>query len=101
MKRFYTVLCLGMLVTGCGEYPDTRPLPPPPPPKKLVIGKDAPIENRFSSGDIIFGSGSVTKSQTVYYIVGEDGTLCEVDLGVYARIKIGDSCECQNWKTAQ
>jgi hypothetical protein len=62
----------------------------------VVIDKQAPIENRISPLDVLLGS-SITKSMTVYYIIAEDGTICEVDMGTYSKAKISDYLLC-NWK---
>ena len=67
------------------------------PVTKVISSKEAPIENRFSAGDFFFGSGSISKSQTVYYFFAEDGTMVEVDLRTYASKKVGDNYSA-NWK---
>jgi hypothetical protein len=62
---------------------------------KKIIAKESPIENRFSASDFFFGNGSITKSETVYYLIAEDGTACEVKVGIWAKTKIGDSHSCK------
>lgn len=64
---------------------------------KTVIGKEHPNENRFSAGDFFFGSGSITKTKTIYYLIAEDGTVCEVGLSAYYKTKIGSKYNC-NWE---
>ena len=64
---------------------------------KIIIAKENPIENRFSAADFLFGNGSITKSETVYYLVAEDGTVCEVTVSKWAKTKIGDSFLCPLW----
>jgi hypothetical protein len=64
---------------------------------KTVIGKESPNENRLSPGDFFFGGGSITKTKTVYYLIAEDGTVCEVGLSAYHKTKIGDNYSCRHW----
>ena len=59
--------------------------------EKVIMTKDSPIENRFSSIDYVWGEGSVTKSITVYYFFAEDGTCVEVEPGVYHTKNPGDT----------
>ena len=59
--------------------------------EKVILVKDAPIENRFSSTDFAVGEGSVTKSVTVYYFYAEDGTCVEVEPGVYHTKNVGET----------
>jgi hypothetical protein len=55
---------------------------------KLVTSKAESIENRLSGVDLFFGDGSVTKTQSVYYLVADDGSLCEVGLSTYQGIRV-------------
>lgn len=64
---------------------------------KKVIGKEAAIENRFSAVDVFFGNGSITKSQTVYYLIASDGSVTEVGMSDYSRTKIGDMYQSLGW----
>lgn len=57
---------------------------------KVIKAKDAPIENKFSSGDYFFGEGSVTKSQTVYYFYFKDGSSKEVKRETYFKFDEGE-----------
>lgn len=67
--------------------------------EKIIIAKEAPIENRFSGADFLFGSGSITKSETVYYLIAEDATVCEVKVATWAKTKIGSKYNCgYSWK---
>lgn len=66
---------------------------------KQIIDKQSPIENRVSGAEILFGSGSITKSVTVYYLIASDGTACEVDMTKYSLTKINDTVGCYNWVT--
>ena len=60
---------------------------------KKVMQKLESIENRISMTEMAFGQGSVTKSQTIYYLASEDGTVCEVGMSDYLRVKVGDMYE--------
>lgn len=64
---------------------------------KIIADKQAPIENRFSGTDFLFGNGSITKSQTVYYFISTDGKMVEVDLRTYSKYKIGDTYKSTFW----
>lgn len=61
---------------------------------KTVIDKISPNENRLSRADLIFGQGSITKTETVYYLVAEDATVCEVGMTNYFKVKIGQKYSC-------
>lgn len=89
------LVCTALLFcTGC----DVPPYVPPPLEVKKIIEKSAPNENRFSAGDFVFGKGSVTKTRTVYYLIAEDGTVCEVGLSEYHKTKIGSMASCSQWE---
>ena len=60
---------------------------------KKVTQKLESIENKISMTEIALGNGSVTKSQTVYYLASADGTVCEVGMSDYLRVKVGDMHE--------
>jgi len=64
---------------------------------KIIADKQAPIENRLSGADFLFGNGSITKSQTVYYFISTDGKMVEVDIRTYSKYKIGDSYKSSMW----
>lgn len=55
-----------------------------------VIEKQTPIENEFSGADFFFGNGSITKSNTVYYLVLENGTDKKVSRQTFNKTNIGD-----------
>lgn len=57
---------------------------------KIVVAKETPIENRISGVEIFFGEGSISKSQTVYYLIFEDGSSREVLRKRFYQVKIGD-----------
>ena len=89
-----TVYAAAMLaVGGCDYLPEA-----PKPIEKIIIEKQAPVENRFSGGDFFFGSGSITKSRTVYYLIADDGTVADVGLSDYARQKIGEPYATLTWE---
>lgn len=64
---------------------------------KIIADKQAPIENKFSGVDFLFGEGSITKSQTVYYFISEDNKTVEVSLKEYSKFKIGDKYYSRFW----
>lgn len=57
---------------------------------KTIKAKDQPIENQFSAGDYFFGNGSITKSQTVYYLYFTDGSSESVSRENYFKFDVGD-----------
>jgi hypothetical protein len=80
------VLSLG----GCSRGPAVT---------KRIAAKDSPVENRVSVLDTATGGGSVrTKSTTVYYLIAEDGTACEVGMSAWHRTKVGDSFTSSGWE---
>jgi hypothetical protein len=91
----YSIACLMLgatVFTGCD-------LPPPMPDEsKVIIDKTSPNENRFSGTEFIFQGTVVTKTQTVYYLIAEDGTVCEVGLTKYHQSNIGDTVACAMWE---
>lgn len=69
-----------------------------PEPKKMiayedckeVIDKQTPIENDFSGVDFFLGNGSITKSQTNYYLVFEDWSDESVSRQKFNKHKVWD-----------
>lgn len=65
---------------------------------KKIVAKENPIENRVSGVEILFGSGSITKSETIYYLIADDGTSVQTDMGTWTKFKIGDSLTSSAWR---
>lgn len=86
------VVCFSSCDAGL-QAPESKP----PPPSKRVIAKESPVENRFSAWDTFTRGGIHTKTETVYYLIAEDGTAVEVEMGEWVRVKIGDSYSTSGW----
>lgn len=87
MKKIYLILS-ALFIISCEEaYVEERIESTE---CKTIKAKDQPIENRFSAGDYVFGSGSITKSQTVYYFYYTDGSTDEVDRSTYFKHDVGE-----------
>jgi hypothetical protein len=95
VKYLCVLLVLG--VVGCDESPDSYTQNDGL-ATKTIVAKESPIENRLSGTEILFGSGSITKSETVYYLIAEDGTIVETDIVTWAKVKIGESYTTRYWK---
>lgn len=80
----YIILLICGLVVGFIVY--TRPVPPAPVAKTIVL-KTAPIER----------SGTSSVSETVYYLVAEDGSYARVSMGAYFRAKTGQKFAARYW----
>lgn len=99
MKKFLFLLTLTFLFASCEDVQSSNLNDPQSISVdtevicKDVIAKDNPIENRFSTTDFFLGEGSVTKSQTVFYLYFEGNYFMEVDNSTYNMVKI-DSPFC-------
>lgn len=86
MKTFLiTLLCFG-LAFGFIYYIESQPVPPLR--TKRVAEKLMPVER----------AGSSSYSQTVYYLLADDGSHVEVGMGTYARTKVGQLVSSRGWK---
>jgi hypothetical protein len=88
-------LAASLLLIGC-----ELPPPPPPPPAKVVVLKKEVVESRISAWDTMTKKGVTTKSQTVYYLIASDGTVCEVGLSEFVVTKEGSTKSCE-WEVKQ
>ena len=103
MKTQTLLLMMLLGLVGCegASAPVTKPPEVKPPILKKIIAKADPIENKVSGWDTLTGDGGIrTKSKTVYYLIAEDGTHCEVDMGTWYRVQVGSQqgCEFGNWE---
>ncbi len=88
MKKLLLIILAVLMLSGCAEM---QTYTPPAPKCYLITEKGNDIDNRFSAGDFFFGNGSVTKSETVYFLILEDGNIVEVDRGEYYKYKVGEN----------
>lgn len=92
MKKIILILLLVIALSSC-ELPEAPEPRKPVSVCKKITDKQTPIENNFSGTDFFIGNGSVTKSQTNYYLVFEDGTDKNVSRKTYNKNKIwGNYC---------
>ncbi len=64
---------------------------------RIVTDKISSMENRFSVTDFALGDGSITKSQSVYYLISNIKK-CEVSMIEFSNVNIGDHYSC-DWVT--
>lgn len=87
MKQFI-LLIITLFILSCDD--GTKRVPITTTECNIINAKDQPIENRLSGGDFIFGNGSITKSQTIYYFYFENGTSKEVNREEFFKFNVGD-----------
>lgn len=100
MRRLLLLAVLfGVLLsfTGCDEFASSSASSDRV-ESKVIAAKESPIESRVSAMEIAFGSGSITKSVTVYYLVATDGSITEVDVSTWARTNVGDTYTTSRWE---
>ena len=65
---------------------------------KVVSSKTSALESRFNTTAYMLSDhGSGVKPTTVYYLVAQDNTVCEVGVGVFSNTKDGESVT-GNWE---
>ena len=82
-----------LLAIGCEESTSASQPSPTPQPRiaVAVIAKENPVEARHQ----LTWNGIEAKSQTVYYLILENGHKCEVDVVTWSRTKIGEKSTCE------
>jgi hypothetical protein len=97
VKKIFALAILAVAgLTAC-DAPNIQP--PAPPPTKKIVDKISSVESRFSGAAFVFSKGSSFRPTTVYYLVAEDGSVCEVGLTQYAQTKVGTVSACPCWET--
>lgn len=95
--RYLLIVLVLFCSVGCEDRPVRKEIRS----RVMVISKQKAEENRFSGGDFFFGNGSVTKTQSVFYIQTPTG-LYEVPLEDYMRAVEGQSLMMgAEWKKRQ
>jgi sensor domain CHASE-containing protein len=66
---------------------------------KTIASKHEGIAPRVSMIDTVTSDGNavVTRSESVYYLVANDGSYCEASLGEYLRTQPGASYGSKHW----
>jgi hypothetical protein len=83
---------VGFLLCGC-EAPSPRAIV-----EKTISEKLASTEQRLGFDVFDNNNGFRSRASTVYYLIAEDGTMIEVTLREYARVKIGQAIHSADWK---
>ncbi len=65
---------------------------------KYVVGKHQAVETRVSWVDTLTRDGVVTKPISVYYLVAEDDTYCEVKMTDFFKAKEGHMWYSKHWR---
>ena len=66
--------------------------------EKTISEKLASTEQRLGFDAFDTNNGFRSRATTVYYLIAEDGTMIEVTLQEYARVKIGQAIHSDAWR---
>lgn len=66
--------------------------------EKTISEKLASTEQRLGFDAFDTNNGLRSRATTVYYLIAEDGTMIEVTLQEYARVKIGQAIQSDAWR---
>lgn len=89
-----TAICVAACIclTACNQQNNVTP----PPISKKIVGKASPVEQRMGF-DPFDNHPLRQKSETVFYLVAEDGTVAEVGLSTYTTTQIGSNYATHYW----
>lgn len=81
-----------LLFSGCDSAGNR------PPVRKVISEKLTATEQRVSFDPWDNKNSIRSRAESVYYLIAEDGTIAEVSLKEYAKLKVGQSFESSHWK---